>query len=154
MQLRITWGGGETNRWLGKVTLDSGSLSGLQVLSADADAAGSVWIEEGQLHVADLSPHKLDCIEISTQPGPNAKLQIEFATDKGACPRLELSIADLPRHPYQARLDDRGNTIEIQFVPAPALRINTGRAPLIFARVSNARSKCRRPSRIWRRERS
>src|SRR5262249_44493776 len=47
--------------------------------------------------------------------------------------RFEIPLADLPRHPYQVRLDNRGNTLEAQTVAKPALRITPNRDPVIFA---------------------
>lgn len=133
-QLRITWGGGDSVRWLGRVAVDDGVLSNLKILESGADAVGSIWLEEGQLRIGSLSAHKVDSIEVAAQAGPTAKLQIELAPDdKGTCPRLEIPLTDLPRHPYQVRLDDRGNTLEVQVVSQPALRIIASREPLIFA---------------------
>jgi len=100
-QLRITWGGGDPARWLGRVAVDEGTLSNLKLLESDPDAVGSIWLDEGQLRVDSLSAHKVDSIEVAAQVGPTAKLQIELAPDdKGSPPRLEIPSADLPRHPY------------------------------------------------------
>jgi hypothetical protein len=133
-QLRITWGGGDPVRWVGRIGVNEGSVSDLKLLEAEPDAEGSIWLEEGQLRVRSLSTHKVDSIEVTSQVGPNAKLQIELAPDdKGSPPQLEIPLADLPRHPYQVQLDGRGNTLEVQVVPQPALRIVAGRDPLIFA---------------------
>src|SRR3954447_21528316 len=133
-QLRITWGGGDPVRWLGRVAVDDGVLSNLKILESGPEAIGSIWLEDGQLRIGSLSAHKVHSIELAAQIGPAAKLQIELAPDdKGSPPRLEIPIADLPRHPYQVRLDDRGNTLEVQVVPPPALRIVASREPLIFA---------------------
>src|SRR5882757_2279886 len=134
IHLRITWGGGDPTRWLGRIAVDEGTLSNLKLLESEPDAVGSIWLEEAQLHVRSISAHKVDSIEVAAQVGPTAKLQIELAPDdKGSPPRLEIPIADLPRHPYQVRLDARGNTLEVQVVPPPALRIVASRDPLIFA---------------------
>src|SRR4051794_1071591 len=133
-QLRITWGGGDPIRWLGRVAVDDGTLSNLKLLESAPDAVGSIWLEEGQLRIGSLSAHKVDSIEVAAQVGSAGKLQIELAPDdKAFPPRLEIPLTDLPRHPYQVRLDDRGNTLEVQVVPEPALRIVASREPLIFA---------------------
>ncbi len=133
-QLRITWGGGDPTRWLGRIAVDEGTLSNLKLLESEPDAVGSIWLEQGQLHVRSLSAHKVDSIDVAAQCGPTAKLEIELAPDdKGSPARREIPLADLPRHPYQVRLDDRGNTLEVQVVPPPALRIVASRDPLIFA---------------------
>jgi hypothetical protein len=133
-QLRITWGGGDAVRWLGRMGVDDGTVSNLKLLEAEPDAVGSIWLEEGQLRVRSLSAHKVDSVEVTSQVGPTAKLRVELAPDDNGSPqRLEIPLADLPRHPYQVRLDDRGNTLEVQVVPQPALRIVAARDPLIFA---------------------
>jgi hypothetical protein len=132
--LRITWGGGEASHWLGRIAVDDGAISNLKILSQDADAAGSIWLDNRQLLVNTLSPHKLDSIEVAAQTTANAKLQIELSpNDGGAGTRFEVPLADLPRHPYQTKLDGHGNTLEIQIVSAPALSITPSRSPLIFA---------------------
>jgi hypothetical protein len=134
VQLRITWGGGDARRWAGRITVDDGTLSSLKLLETEADAVGSLWLEQGQLRIGTLSAHKVDSIEVAAQSSATAKLQIELAPDdKGSASRLEIPLADLPRHPYQVRLDDRGNTLEVQVVPQPALSIAATRDPLIFA---------------------
>ena len=43
--LRITWGGGEASHWLGRIAIDDGALSDLKILSQEADAGGSIWID-------------------------------------------------------------------------------------------------------------
>jgi hypothetical protein len=132
--LRITWGGGEASHWLGRIGVDDGALSNLRILSQEADAIGSIWLENRQVCVNTPSPHKLDSVEVTAQSSANAKLQIELSpSDGGTGTRFEVPLADLPRHPYQTKLDGRGNTLEIQIVPAPALQIIPGRSQLIFA---------------------
>jgi hypothetical protein len=134
LQLRITWGSGEASRWLGRLSVDDGSLSDLQLLSPDADAPGSIWLEKGALQVVTLSAHKFDSIEVAAKSSTSAKLHIELApADKPGGPPLDVPLADLSRRPYQVRLDDRGNTLEVQLIPPPPLRISPKRDPLIFA---------------------
>ena len=48
-QLRITWGGGDPVRWVGRIGVDEGTISNLKMLEAEPDAVGSIWLEEGQL---------------------------------------------------------------------------------------------------------
>jgi hypothetical protein len=134
-QLRITWGGGDPVRWVGRIGVDEGALSNLKVLEAEPDAVGSIWLEEGQLHIRSLSAHRVDSIEVTSQVAPTAKLQIDLAAENSASPpRLEIPLADLPRRPYQVRLGDRGgNTLEVQILPPSPLRIVANRDPLIYA---------------------
>src|SRR4051794_39620321 len=77
VQLRITWGRGEASRWIGRIGIDSGSISNLKVLGGEADAAASFWLEEGRLRVSTPSPHKLDRLEIAAEASAGAKLTVE-----------------------------------------------------------------------------
>src|SRR6478735_8444204 len=80
-QLRITWGGGDPVRWVGRIGVDEGTISNLKMLEAEPDAVGSIWLEEGRLHIRSLSAHKVDSIEVTSQVGPATKLQIDLAAD-------------------------------------------------------------------------
>ncbi len=134
IQLRITWGGGDPTYWLGRITVDKGSLSNLKLLESNPDAVGSIWLEEGQLRIRSLTPHKLDSIEVVAQVGPAAKLFIDLGPSTNSSPpRLEIPLADLTRHPYQMRLSDAGDTIEVQIVPQPAIRVATSRDLQFYA---------------------
>ncbi len=138
-RLCITWGGGDAVPWVGQVRLDPGSLSDLKLLGLEADAAGSVWIEQAQVRIKSLSSHKSDSIEVRANSAPNAKLLIELAAGPKATPsQAEVPLADLARRPYRLRLDDRGNSLEIRAVPNPSLQIvfngeASGQKALIFA---------------------
>jgi hypothetical protein len=132
-QLRITWGGGDATRWQGRIRVADGKLGDLKLLESNPDAVGSIWIEDGQVRVASLSPHKVDSVEVRVQPSSAAKLQIELgAIGDSSAPQLEIPLADLSRRPYQSRLGDHGNTLEVQVVPQPNLHIIPSRSPLIF----------------------
>src|SRR5262245_7335358 len=110
VRLRISWGGGEASRWSGLLQLNQGSLSRLTTLSADVDAVGSVWTENGQVRIRDLSPHKLDTIElVAADAGANAKLIVQLSNGTGPPTQAEVLVAELSRRSYQLRLDDRGN---------------------------------------------
>jgi hypothetical protein len=134
LQLRITWGDGEACRWTGRIMIDYGSLSGLKVLGSIPDAMASIWLENGQVRVATLFAHKRDSIELAAQPGANSKLLVELAApDKSPGTRLEIPVADLPRHPYQVHLDDHGNVFAVQLVAQSGLTVVPAREELIFA---------------------
>ncbi|HEX3599272.1 MAG TPA: hypothetical protein VHU84_03970, partial [Lacipirellulaceae bacterium] len=125
IRLCITWGGGEANPWVGTIRLDQGTLSKLKLLGLDADAAGSMWIDQDQVRIGSLSPHRTDSLEVIASAPPNAKLTVELATGPKAIPaQAQVLLADLSRRPYQLRLDERGNTLEVRIIPAPTLDIS------------------------------
>ena len=137
VRLHISWGGGDANQWTGRISLDRGSLSDLKLLGIDADAAGSFWLEQAQLRIATLSPHKSDSIEISANAAPDAKLLIELSPGSNATPsKAAVPLADLLRRPYQLRLDDRGNTLDIRVVPTPDAAYHRSKASRRRARRS------------------
>jgi len=138
-RLHIAWGGGEPTRWTGRISLDKGSLSDLKLLSTDADAAGSLWTDSSQLHIADIVPHKSDIVELAASATPDAVLVVELSSEANAPPaKIQVPLADLQRRPFQGRLDDRGNTLEVRLVPESSLRIrilgdSSARDTLVFA---------------------
>ncbi len=89
------------------------------------DAAGSIWIENSQVRIASLSPRKTDSIEVTADAAPGSSLLVELATGPKALPsQVRVPLADLVRHPYQLRLDDHGNTLDVRVVPTPSLQIS------------------------------
>jgi hypothetical protein len=136
--LQIKWGGGTPRQWTGRAAVDAGTLSDLKLLGTATDVAGSIWLDEGQLRIGALSPHRMDQIEVTAVGPSSAQLSIEFA-DRTATPvRAQLPISELVHHPHQMRLDDEGNTLEISVKPAPPLQITIQReakanGSLVFA---------------------
>ena len=139
MHLRIAWGGGESRQWVGKAQLDRGALSNVELLGAEADAVGTAWLDGTMLRIGTLSPHKSDIVEITATAPSDALLLVELAAEAKATPvQAQVPLADLARRPYQLRLDDRGNTLEIALIPNPTLQITvkgdaSQREALIFA---------------------
>lgn len=140
LKLQITWGGGDATAWVGQVSLDQGTLSDLQLISRNADAAGSVWLEPGGIRIRSLSAHKTDGVEVDATAPPEAKLLIELSINQQSPPaRAQVALAELARRPFQMRLDEHGNTLEVRSVPPPAMKVSfdrsmSGNANLILTR--------------------
>lgn len=138
MRLRISWGGGDATAWQGQVWLDSGPLSNLKLLGLAADGAGSIWLEEDQVRVKSLSAHTLDVIEVAANASENAQVFVELTPDsppaagKPMAP-IKVPLVDVLRRPYEVRLDDRGNTLKVEYVPGDAINIVMDRETRIFA---------------------
>ncbi len=134
LRLRIAWGGSEASRWFGRLWIENGSLSNLKLLGLSADSAGSIWLQDGAVQVATLSARKHDVIEVAAVARHDSKLLFELSTEeRGTSAQVTVSLAELRRRPYLRNLDDRGNTLQVELVPANALRITTDREPLFFA---------------------
>jgi hypothetical protein len=133
MRLRIRWGGGVETQWAGRIGLDAGGLSELDVAELNADGAGSVWLEDNQIAIGSLSPRTAEVVEVSALASPSATLLVELSPVIGAVPvRAQVALAQVARGPYQLKLDERGNTLSIENI-TPMVSISTDRRPLIFA---------------------
>lgn len=127
LHLQITWGGGDAAPWAGQVTLDQGTLSDLQLRGPSADAAGSIWLEPAGVRVRSLSACKTDGIEVVATAPSEAKLTVELSpTPRSSPSRAQISLAELTRRPFQMRLDETGNTLEMRLLPNPTLRVHFG----------------------------
>jgi hypothetical protein len=134
VRLRVGWGGGEKARWVGRASVDGGAISDLKLLGRAADAAGSIWLENGAVEVATLSNHNDDAFEITVAAGQGTKLLIELSADPATAPsQAAVALADLAKQPYVLRLDDRGNTLKIEPVPESGLQVVMDRDQRIFA---------------------
>jgi hypothetical protein len=67
LRIRITWGGGAASEWTGRIVLERGALSELNVAELNADSAGSVWQEDRHIVVSSLSAREAESIELSAQ---------------------------------------------------------------------------------------
>lgn len=136
VRVRITWGGGESTAWHGRIWLDKGGLSNLKLLSLAADAAGSIWLDNGHLRIRSLSAHETDAVDVAAETA-DAQLFVELSP--GSSPAgapvvpLKLPLADILRRPVELRLDDRGNTLKVEHLPADVLGITLDRETLILA---------------------
>ncbi|MFO0788365.1 MAG: family 10 glycosylhydrolase [Pirellulales bacterium] len=125
VQLSISWGGGAATAWLGEMRLDRGAFSDLQLIDGSADLAGSVWLDRADLHIRSLSAHTADNVNVVASASPDAKITIRLAAGpQAAVFQAEVPLADLAKKPYQAKLDEHGNSLEVRAVPAPPIRIN------------------------------
>lgn len=139
VQLCVTWGGGDATAWTGELRLDRGAFSNLQLVDGEADLAGSVWLDRSDMRIKSLSAQKLSSIEVSANAAADAKIAVRLAAGPQGAPfQGEVPLADLAKHPFQARLDDHGNSLEIRVLSAPSIHINisnhaNGSDSLIFA---------------------
>ena len=137
-RLRITVGNGEPKKWRGTLRLDRGSLSDLKLLSVDADAAGSAWLDRGELKISSLSPHKADSAEVAVAAASDASLVIDLSSGTTTAPaQARVPLLDLQQRPFKLSLDNQGNALEIVLVPEPNLEVaiagdRAANDPLIF----------------------
>ena len=133
-RLRIAWGGGEPTQWYGRIAIINGTLESLRLLSSNADSTGSIWQQDNEVRVASLSARQSEAIEVAVHAAMDSKLLIELAASAGTeLVRTEVPLADLARGPTSLRLDERGNTLQVQNTIDPGMRIRFDRESLICA---------------------
>ena len=132
-RIRITLGGGQAGQWQGQIALDEGALSDLRVAELNADSSGSVWLQDGTLHLASMSPRHVEGIEVSVRAPSDAKLLIDLSPGaQSPALRTHIALSDALRSGMLLKLDDRGNTLKVQRAPGDALNLRTEDGPLIF----------------------
>lgn len=134
-RVRIAWGGGEAMPWSGRLVLEGGTFGDMQLLGMEADAPGTVWLENDHtLRIASTRPHRFDGVDITIRPSGPPRLTAELAENAGATPlKTEVLLADAMRKPYRMVLDSQGNDLVVQRSPGDGLRIETDRDLMIFA---------------------
>jgi hypothetical protein len=133
--MRIAWGGGEATPWSGRIVLDGGSFADLQLLGMEADAPGTVWLEdEHTLRINSSRPHRFDGVDVTITPDGLPQLTVELTEHRDSTPlKAEVLLADAMRKPYRMVLDTRGNDLVVQRSPGDSLRIETDRDLLVFS---------------------
>jgi uncharacterized lipoprotein YddW (UPF0748 family) len=134
VRLRIGCGGLEPHRWSGTVRLEGGTLSELQLLSVEADAAATVWLEGNTIHFSPRRPRRRDAVDVTVTGTADSRLMVEMKADPAA-PLVSKSIVlrDLFHSQAYLPLDDQGHAVVVQRAPGDELRIVTQRKSLIFA---------------------
>jgi hypothetical protein len=134
VRMRIVWGGPEARRWSGRIALAGGTFSDMQLLGMDADAAGSIWIDDGVIHVDAIRAHQFDGIDVTVTAGDAAQLTIELKGDHMTSPAtIDVPLAKAVREQFLQKLDAERSQVLVQRSPGDALRIETDRDTLIFA---------------------
>jgi hypothetical protein len=133
VRIRITWGGGQPSQWHGQMALDNGTLAGLRIAELNADSSGSVWLDNGTLHVASLSPRQVEGIELSVRGAEDSKLLVDLSAGSEVPPlRAQVALSDALRTGVLLKLDERGNTLKVDAAPRNSLNLRTDDRPLIF----------------------
>lgn len=134
-RVRIAWGGGEATAWSGRIVLEGGTFADMQLLGMEADAPGTVWLEnEHTLRVHSGQPHRFDGVDVTITPDGAPRLTAELSESSDATPlKTDVVLAEAMRKPYRMVLDTRGNDLVVQRSPSDALRIETDRDLLVFS---------------------
>lgn len=132
LRLRVEWGFGQMRAWQGVISVGGGRISAPQPLGIEADEAGSIWLEDGQLNVRERNPRLYDGVDFDIHAPLDAALVVDLRAEDGAATgRIEIPLAALVHSPQDSPLsspqnsplDDRGNRLLVRRAPGDRLRV-------------------------------
>ena len=137
LQLRIAWGGGTATSWHGTLSIVEGQIIDHQSLGVSEDEPGSMWIEQGILHVGKKSSREYDGVDLSIEGSLDSHLVISLhaGEEDQHASSLKVPLRELVYKPFSGSLgpDALGNQILIQRSPGDKLRVKFDKSSLLFA---------------------
>ena len=137
LQLRIAWGGGTATSWQGTIAVSGGEILEHKALGVSWDEPGSMWIDEGVLHVEARSSREYDGVDIAIAGSLDSDLIISLqASDqqKQDSP-LKIPLKELVQQPLHEQIGPKplGNQVLIRRQPGDRLRVSFDNESLIFS---------------------
>ena len=136
MRLRIAWGGGTATTWQGTISVKGGKVLKHESLGVSEDEPGSMWIEEGILHVGEKSSREYDGVDIAISGSLESDLTISLRTggQQQQRPSLAIPLKAFIQQPFHDRIgpESLGNQIMIQRQPGDSLRVAFEKSSLLF----------------------
>ena len=150
LRLRVTWGGGESRRWEGRLHIDRGSLTDLQYLGLDADESATIYLDpktaSGPSHnaadarvydtviIKQTAPRDLDGFDVRVLGYPSSKLNFDLAATGSdeKTTMATVALSELISGYHHSDLDKQSNYRRIQRISGDALRVLLDRPALVF----------------------
>ena len=132
----MAWGGGKARRWRGTVRLSQGHLDRPRLLGIEADEPGSIWENDGQVHIAQPTPRTYDGFDVAVRAAVEQRLIVELIAtdDPDRTPkRFEVPLANLLNGQFTESLDADGNRLFVRRTPGDALRVELQKEHLVFS---------------------
>ena len=114
-----------------------GQIIDHQSLGVSEDEPGSMWIEQGILHVGKKSSREYDGVDLSIEGSLDSHLVISLhaGEEDQHASSLKVPLRELVHKPFSGSLgsDALGNQILIQRSPGDKLRVKFDKSSLLFA---------------------
>ena len=136
LRVRIAWGGNVARLWQGTISIDDGSLSGVEPLGIEADEPGTMWLDGGYVQVRQRSPRFYDGLDLLVDaPADTARLRVSLAaSDRPESPTVvDVPLRDILDESVSAELDNQGTRILVRRSPGDHLRVHFDRRALVFS---------------------
>jgi len=137
LRLRIEWGGGAPRPYTGTIAVVGGSVVGSHTaLGLDVDEPGSMYVEDGRLHIEPRADRVYDGVDIGVQGPADGKLLIALANGNAAdaaVARIEVPLQAVLHDTFHAPLGDTGaNRVSVRRKPGDRLRVHYNSPSLIY----------------------
>lgn len=136
IRLRVEWGRGTTRRWQGTIAVSAGEIQRFTPLGIEADAAASMWIDNGRLVVNQPSKRPYEGCDLDIAAPLDASLLISLsATDVPAGDtdiEIPLALIFNRTHSVRRELDEHKNILQIQRSPGDRLRVECENEAFLF----------------------
>lgn len=136
LRIQIEWGGRADETWEGRVSIDQGRFSDLQLLGIDAAAPGSILLRRQHLIVHQDSPMSLNGAIISVNGNSDSTLRFEFVGSREPRAKvMEIKLGSLVGLTDRAKnfdLDDSGNQLWVRRLAGDEVRVAINRRHLVF----------------------
>ncbi|MDX1962935.1 MAG: hypothetical protein SFX18_07270 [Pirellulales bacterium] len=131
IQVRAAWGGGEEQTWQAEFSWSAGPIVLIRALGIEADEPGSMWTEDGVLHVRQPSARAYDGVDMRMPFDAEGVLRYRFTTKTGETINGQVTVAELLGNTWQKPLDESGNRLFLRRMPGDALRVHCERGHLV-----------------------
>ncbi len=138
LRLRFAWGGGQPRQWNGRLTIDGGELTGLQLLGRESDTPGSIDATDGGIDIHQPAPRRLDGFDVTANFPPGGVVRLELQSAEATVPRVVLiRYEDLLEKPQRVDIDESQNgsqnVLLVHRVANDTLRLTTDRDTRLFS---------------------
>ena len=137
LQLRIAWGGGVPTSWRGSLSVDDGRIIDHRPLGVSEDEPGSMWIDQGMLHIGKKSSREYDGVDLDIVAPLDSHLVISLHAGDGKThsSSMKVSLRELVHKPFNDVLGPvkLGNQIRVERTPGDKLRVQFDKSSLLFA---------------------
>jgi hypothetical protein len=135
LTIRVVWGGGQAQQWLGSVQLEKGRVLRMEALGVEADEPGSMWIWDDALFVRQRSLRTFDGVDLTVQADPADVLVLDLRPNEDGArgKRIQVPLTTLISAHHQEALDEKGNRLLVSRGAGGGLELVVRRLSLVFA---------------------
>lgn len=140
VRIRVLWGGGTKRQWRGAIVASEGRLLKPTSLGFEAEVPDDLVLERDTLRWTQPIPIAADGLDLQVVGTEATTLTFEFTPlDKPeTAKKIELPLRDFvsmstAKFVHDGKIDDLGNSLQVQRAPGDRIRIELDRRSLVFS---------------------